>query len=216
MYIVIDGMDGCGKGTLIKSLEKEFPNFFFVREPGGTEVGERIRKIILEDPLDFMTELHLFFAQRHHLLNTVVVPYTSRGEVVISDRGLSSTFAFQLCGRMHLQELEKYFWDTVSHLPKKADVYIFLDLPAEVASERTRARSADFCQQMSHFDAEQLEFHQRVRNGFLQFGQREAGSKVFVVNAENSPGQVLQEVRDILRVLFSEKKLSLTCSRFKG
>jgi dTMP kinase len=147
-FIVIDGMDGSGKGTqlaLLRSALKEFP-VHYTREPGGngSDTAEFLRKVILE-PDSFaisptpLCDFFLFFGSRAQHVEEVVEPKREVGMHVISDRYDSSTWAFQICGedRAELKELFR----SVRHGLSTAfqpDLYIFLDLPAEVAFERRK------------------------------------------------------------------------------
>ena len=141
-YVVFDGMDGSGKGTQMNLLKEKFgDSVVFTREPGGTPFAEEIRKILLGNPLTekstALNNLLLFFAAREELQQNLVAPSLKAEKSVFSDRGDSSTFAFQLYGEKHLDLLTafRFMGNLVfrNHLP---DLYIIFDLPAEIARER--------------------------------------------------------------------------------
>lgn len=147
-YLVIDGMDGAGKGTVLAGVERVYPphidnpagRFWYTREPGGSPVAERIRSIVVNDHVSALTELLLFVAAREDLRRTLIGPALLWGDNVISDRSVSSTFAYQLCGRDRQEMLP-----TLQHLNALHEVqptmYIFLDLDPEEAARRTCIRS---------------------------------------------------------------------------
>ncbi len=172
-FIVIDGMDGSGKGTQIALLKAKLNNVvYFTREPGGTPLAEEIRVMLLrtDGPTRNPTsDLFLFFAGRASHVEDLIAPARIDGKHFLCDRYDSSTWAFQIYGEQR-HELEGLFHAirknlSVEYLP---DAYIFLDLPAEVAFER---RAKDTQQEKSRFDIKSLEYHERVRDGFRQFGR---------------------------------------------
>ena len=177
-YIVFDGMDGSGKGTQLRLLGNAFPfPVLFTREPGGTPFAEEIRKLVRNNPLAGestpLNHLLLFWAAREELQQNLIVPALRAGKQVFSDRGDSSTFAFQLCGEEHEQLLDlflqvrKCVFDA-RRGRRQPDRYIIFDLPAEMA--RARALQ-DATRTRNHFDVRALEYYERVRKGFLKFAE---------------------------------------------
>ena len=150
-FIIIDGMDGSGKGTQIELLKEKLANqqVLFTREPGGSPKAEQIRPLILQKdgPVsNAVCDLFLFFAARGSHIQDVVVPARAAGKHVICDRYDSSTFAFQLRGDQSEPWLEQLFDAIRGRLPSQdywPGMYIVLDLPAEVAHRR---RSRDVTQ----------------------------------------------------------------------
>lgn len=191
-FIVIDGMDGSGKGTQIKLLKEKLEghSVLFTREPGGTPKAEEIREMLLRQggPVSNpVSDFFLFWASRGSHVEDFVAPSLQAGIHVISDRYDSSTFAFQLWGERHHDQWLASMFDAVrSALPKSyiPDAYIFLDLPPEVAFER---RSKDAAQEKSRFDVRPLSYHQNVRAGFHEFKNRYGAH---LVDAHQSPEQV--------------------------
>ncbi len=202
-FIVIDGMDGSGKGTQIKMLREKLDGqpIIFSREPGGSPLAEEIREMLLrqEGPKSNpLSDLFLFFASRgSHIEDTVEVA-RSGGTHVISDRYDSSTFAFQIWGeeRSELRAMFDVIRGSLESAKFHPDLYIFLDLPAEVAFLR---RSQDAAQAKSKFDIKPIEYHERVRKGFHSFAEH--FGPVEFVNAERTPTEIHD---DMLRIVSRE------------
>ncbi len=206
-YIVIDGIDGGGKTTLFESLRKVFPSwsgvtedkdeistknsssFVYTREPGGTMLGEKLRPLILSEPMDPFSEMCLFMAQRKEARN-MLEEFLVKGVHTISDRSESATFAYQIRGR-GLQHLESLFWEMNKTLEPLPTMYIFLDLPPSVAFERLNSRGENVGRDV--FEKEHIEYFERVRNGFLEFPSK-VNTSCFFVNANQSKEKVADEV----------------------
>jgi len=201
-YVVLDGMDGCGKGTQMKFLQERFgESAVFTREPGGTPFAEEIRKIVRDNPLagtsTSLNNFLLFWAAREDLQHNLIVPALQSGKHVFSDRGDSSTFAYQLCGEEHHE-----FFSMFMHIRqivfaevnsrRKPDLYIVFDLPAEAARERTLQ---DVSRTRNHFDIRDLKYYERVRKGFRRFAIY--GPTVFI-DATQMPEEIHGDVMLIL------------------
>jgi len=197
-YIVFDGMDGSGKGTQIDMLKKVYGDLaIFVREPGGTPFAEEIRKLVRDNPLagtsTALNNFLLFWAAREDLQHNIVAPALQQGRCVFSDRGDSSTFAFQLYGegREELFPTFLYLRDLVfaeSKWRRKPDLYIVFDLPAEVARERALQ---DAERTRTHFDVRSVEYYRRVREGFKRFATY---APVKFIDATRTPEEVHRSV----------------------
>lgn len=201
-YVVFDGMDGSGKGTQMRLLEEKLSHrAVFTREPGGTPFAEEIRKIVRDNPLagesTALNNFLLFWAAREELQEKVVTPTLASGMHVFSDRGDSSTFAFQICGEEH-RELMNLFMSLRMQVFGRAngrrspDLYIVFDLPAEVARERALQ---DAGRTTNHFDVRDIGYYERVRSGFHEFANYES---VKFVDANRSPEAVHHSVLVIL------------------
>lgn len=205
-FIVIDGMDGSGKGTQIDMLRerlKEYPAIF-TREPGGSGKADQIRDILLDRNSPSSTPLcdfFLFWSARASHLEDTVLPSLAKGISVISDRFDSSTYAFQICGEDH-PEWEDMFWRVRDQLRLllgerySPDLYIFLDLDERIAYKR---RAADKCQEKTRFDVKPVEYHRRVRAGFTKWSER--FTNCTVVDAQQSIENV---ARDIWAIISNE------------
>lgn len=170
-YVVIDGMDGAGKTSLFEAIKRQFSpwqlgerstQFQYTREPGGTDLAEKIRELILHMPMSPYTEMCLFIGARDDVRKQTVTPALARGVHVISDRSDSSTFAYQIRGREH-QDLEELFWLMNHRLLPQPTMYIFLDLDPKVAEMRLKNKAGN------RFDKQDATFFARIRQGFLDF-----------------------------------------------
>lgn len=199
-FIVIDGMDGSGKGTQIRMLQERLKGeqVIFTREPGGTPKAEEIREMILKKDgasSNPTCDFFLFFAARGSHVEDLIAPSRALGKHVICDRYDSSTFAFQIRGENQDAHLEQLFTQVRTTLPKRyvPDLYLILDLPAEVAYER---RKNDMTQEKSKFDLKPIEYHRRVRLGFQEFATR-FGSVQFI-DANQSPEEMHKAIFAII------------------
>lgn len=204
-YVVFDGMDGSGKGTQIKLLQEKFSHkVLFTREPGGAPLAEEIRKIVRDNPLAKSSTalFHFlgFWAAREESIHTLVMPALLSGTHVFSDRGDSSTFAFQLYGEECKQELFETF-TLVRKLifsgnkRRYPDKYIIFDLPPEVARERALQ---DIDRKVNHFDTRDITYYSRVREGFRAF---KCFAPVAFIDATQSPEEVHKAVLSVLHSL---------------
>ena len=192
-FIVIDGMDGSGKGTQIELLKKrlEGQKVLFTREPGGSPKAEEVRNLILQTggpASNAICDFFLFWAARGSHIEDVITPARAQGNHVICDRYDSSTYAFQLLGEQSEEWMTKLFHFIRKRLPPEnyhPDAYIVLDLPAAVAYER---RKKDAEKEKDRFDLKPLEYHERVRTGFKSFAQQYG--PVYFIDAERTPEEI--------------------------
>jgi dTMP kinase len=195
-WITLEGGDGSGKSTqsnlLAEWLEGTGRTIVRTREPGGSEVGQLIRDIVLHHRGDIAprAEALLYAADRAHHVATVVRPALGRGDIVLQDRYLDSSVAYQGAGRVldatEIRDLS--LWAAEGALP---DLTILLDLdPAEA---RARLDSAD--KPFDRLEAEQEEFHGRVRDAFLDLARAEP-DRFLVLDAAAAPGTIAERIRD--------------------
>lgn len=174
LFISFEGIDGAGKSTHLDALAQAFRSqgrvVTLTREPGGTALAEKLRVMVLNDPMDAMTEALLVFAARRDHLNQLIEPALARGEVLLCDRFTDATFAYQGGGRGFdlgmLSSLEQWV-QTVpalgASLLRQPDLTVWFDLPAETAAQRlSGARVPD------KFEAQPVEFFRRVSDGYRQ------------------------------------------------
>jgi dTMP kinase len=178
-FITFEGGEGTGKSTQAKKLAERLQSkgiaTLVTREPGGTPLGEDIRGLILKDrPQDPLTELLLFAAARAEHMTAVIRPALDDGTWVISDRFIDSTRVYQ--GKLYSIEpdlirlLEKYI---VGH--DFPNLTLILDLPAEAGLERAASRGT-----LSRYDAERIETHEKLRQGFLEIAEANADRCVLI------------------------------------
>lgn len=172
MFVTFEGVEGCGKTTqaeLLKaSLEREGHRVVFTREPGGTEVGERIREVLLDRSLSGMqplTELFLYEASRAQHVQELIRPALAEGAIVISDRFADASLAYQGAGRqIGPSEVERL--NTLATRGLVPDYTVLLDVPVEAGLQRTTQRVGGEAGK-DRIEGERLDFHSRVRSGYL-------------------------------------------------
>lgn len=207
-FIVIEGGEGAGKTSQIELLKRDLPeDTLFIHEPGGTVLGEQIKKILLNGRTKRLTpeaELLLFCASRAELMREVVAPALESGRIVVADRFNLSTIAYQIHGR----QKPEYFdvlraintFAVGIHTPS---LYILLDILPEVGLERIRQRRRHTREHLSRFDKEALAFHNRVREGYLAYIK---SIPSVVIDASRSVRDVHKEVLQAIdKVLTAEK-----------
>lgn len=190
MFITFEGIEGSGKTTQLRRLAERIPNSVVTKEPGGTPVADRIRAILLdpESHLDPIAELFLFAASRRQHVVEVIRPALHRGAVVLCDRFTDATLAYQGFGRLlNLDQLRTLnAWATDSLTP---DLTLLFDLPEDVGLSRARSRNAAATPHEGRFEAEDLKFHRRVREGYRSLALAEP-QRFAVIDAEGSVDDV--------------------------
>ncbi len=193
-FIVVEGGDGSGKDTQIEFLQKALAGVqvVYTKEPGGTKLGKTLREILLGQeyqPLAFETEALLFLADRAEHMDKVVEPALAAGKHVISNRSWFSFVAYQIYGRKGqvLEPLVKMAHETI-YKGAEPDAVILLDLPVEVTLQRIKDRNKP----ITSIEAEPKEFHERVRQGFLEVVKSAKGS--LIVDGTKSPEEIHAEV----------------------
>jgi dTMP kinase len=168
-FITIEGGEGVGKSSAINCVEKVLQElhrpYVLTREPGGTEIAEAIRRVILQPHHETMaadTELLLVFASRAQHIAKVILPALQTGKVVVSDRFTDATYAYQGAGRCIPAERIAILEEWVQQ-GLQPDLTILLDAPIELGLERILSRGAK-----DRIEQEQLEFFYQVREGYLQ------------------------------------------------
>lgn len=206
-FIVLDGMDGSGKGTQVALLKerllREGAHVHFTREPGGAEFSEDIRSIIKSArgaSADITTIFLLFWAARNEWMKRDVIPALENEVPVFTDRCDSSTFAYQVCAEKH-PELAEWCFEMRDRVfgRAKPSHYIFLEVPPEVARNRAMSdKKRDSC----YFDEKSLGYYERVTQGFKDFGLS-VGSTSFV-DGMRDPAVVHE---DIWRIVAKELRI---------
>jgi dTMP kinase len=207
LFISFEGIDGAGKSTHIEGLAQVFRDqgrvLTLTREPGGTPLAESLRQLVLNEPMDPLTEALLVFAARRDHLQQVIEPALQRGDVVLCDRFTDATFAYQGGGRgfdpQVLSQLERWVQGQVNGELRQPDLTVWFELdPAVAAARLSQARLPD------RFESQPVEFFRRVHQGYLQ--RCLAAPDRFVrINADQSRDQVW---RSVLSSLMSRQVLS--------
>lgn len=196
-FITLEGMDGAGKTTHLDWLRQQLANrglpLIVTREPGGTPLGEALRKLLLDnhEPRHPDTEALLMFAARREHIATVIAPALAAGKWVLCDRFTDATYAYQAGG-------SGMDWDRVAALESwvhgdlQPELTLYFDLEPELGRARTRqARAPD------RFEREQLDFYRRVRTAYLRRA-REHPDRIRVIDAAQTISEVQTELERII------------------
>jgi dTMP kinase len=202
-FVSFEGIEGCGKTTQIALLSdvltsRKTPHSV-TREPGGTAVGEGIRKILLHSETIHLTaaaELLLFYASRSQNILEKIEPSLAKGEVVICDRFYHASMAYQGYGRGIPIEFIEKLTDLVCG-QQRPEITILLDIEPEIGLARARARNSKRAEDEGRFEMEEIPFYTRIRNGYLELARRER-NRIHVVAANRSIEAVHQDVLKIL------------------
>jgi dTMP kinase len=201
MFITLEGIEGSGKTTqvelLIGALQEKGYACIATREPGATRIGQGIRDILLDSTHNNMlplTELLLYEADRAQHIHDVIQPALAGGMVVVSDRFFDATTVYQGYARgCDLDLIEKIHQIVLSGL--RPDLTLILDLPVEIGLERAwqriRSRSGDLPE--DRFEKEAMEFHERVRQGYLTLVRNEP-DRFRVIDASGDPQTAHRDV----------------------
>jgi dTMP kinase len=202
-FITIEGVEGSGKTTqsalLAEFLRKNGIDVVETREPGGTEVGERIRQILLSplhQNLFPMTELLLFLAARAQQVNEVINPSLAAGKWVICDRFSDATLAYQGHGRgIDVRTIRKLNEQATGGLVP--DMTILLDLDIETGIKRAVAAKQEFSESGDRLEKENKEFHRRVREGYLEIARPEP-ERIKIIRVTGSIEEVHRIVKSLI------------------
>ena len=195
MFITFEGGDGSGKSTQIQSVRDWFESrgreVIVTREPGGTELGTEIRRLVQNGPedVDARTEALLYAADRAYYVATVIRPALERGAVVLGDRYIDSSLAYQGAARsLGVDEIASLSaWATQGLYPS---LTFLLDLPPEVGARR-RTDAPD------RMERESMDFHERVRHEYLRLADAEP-ERIVVIDAVGTVDEVFSEIRGVL------------------
>ena len=206
--ITFEGIDGSGKSTQIQMLEHEFNKlgvgYKTFREPGGTELSEKIRAILLDKEnfkLISTAESLLFAAARAQLTTEQIKPAIAKGDFVICDRFTDSTIAYQGYGRgLDIKQLEEINYIATDGLTP--DITFILDISPEAAAVRMEAEASDRMEETG------MDFFRRIRGGYHQIKDQNT-NRYRLINGEQSPENVFKEIKEIIMKQFEEV---LTCS----
>jgi dTMP kinase len=202
-FITFEGIDGCGKSTqahlLAARLRAGGRDVVETLEPGGTEAGRQIRKILLDPAnrkLSARAELLLYFASRAQNVAEVIAPAIARGAIVICDRFTDSTIAYQGCGR-GLDTATILTLDRIASAGLAPDLTILIDIDVPASMARTSARNLKSAADETRIDDEPAEFHARVRAGFLGLAVRHP-DRVHVIDGSQNIDAVADNVWSVV------------------
>lgn len=195
-FITFEGIDGAGKSSHIAGvaefLRGQGKTVVTTREPGGTPLGEKLRELLLNDPMHLETEALLMFAARREHLARVIEPGLARGEWVICDRFSDATYAYQGGGR----GLDRHKLNTLEswvHGHLQPDLTLVFDLPFSVARERIALQTRE----LDRFEQERADFHERVRQAYLERAAA-APHRIKVINADRPLDEIKKAVEEIV------------------
>jgi len=202
LFITLEGGEGAGKTTAFHLLKERLNQLnkkvLYTREPGGIPIAERIREVIL-DPIhtemDARTEALLYAASRRQHLVEKVLPALARGEIVICDRFVDSSLAYQGYARgLGMDEVwEINRFATHGTMP---EITFWFDIEPEIGLNRIAANRAH---EVNRLDQEKLSFHEKVREGYRILAERDP-DRIVRLDASLSPEQIVQAMMDVLRV----------------
>lgn len=197
MFISFEGIEGSGKSSLIKNLKNYYKNHaldvFFTKEPGGTELGEKIREILLDptSKIDPSSELFLLMADRVHHVKNKINPNLNENKIVFCDRYIDSTIAYQGGGRdLDDKDIEGMIKMLKLPIP---DLTILLDVPVETGLKRAKERS-----ELDRFEKEDIDFHKKIRQSYLNL-QKKYPDRIIIFNASINENDVFEEVLNYIK-----------------
>jgi len=200
-FISFEGIDGAGKSTHIESFSKLIQqrhpdrDVVMTREPGGTQLGEQLRALLLEVPMNLETEALLMFAARREHIAQVIEPALKLGKIVISDRFTDASFAYQGGGRglslAKLNDLEKWVQGRADGSLLQPNLTFLFDLPGSVAqARRSKVRVPD------KFEKMDLDFFEKVRQEYLRRAKADP-NRFYLVDATKTPEAIWNELESL-------------------
>ncbi len=199
-FITFEGVDGAGKSTHLEwfaeTLRQRGIEVLVTREPGGTPLGERLRDILLNQPMHAETEALLMFAARLEHIKQVIRPALQRGSWVVSDRFSDASFAYQGGGRgvalAKLEQLEHWV-----HADLQPDLTLLFDIPVEVARQRLSNNVASGNATLDRFEQEKSGFFEKVRQAYLA-RHKKYPQRIALIDAAQTSEKVKVDLEKIL------------------
>ena len=201
-FITLEGIEGSGKTSSIKSitnlLDDKGISYVVTREPGGSTIGSELRSILLDPQTNISSEveLMLMLADRKDHVEQVILPNLKKGNWVISDRFMDSSFAYQGGGR----KLDKKMIDSFSrnlNLPIP-DLTLLFDVPVEISLSRVKARG-----ELDRFEQEEIDFHNRIREAYLELAEQNV-NRIQIIDSSQAIEDMLKNVEEKIKNLFNE------------
>ena len=199
LFITLEGIEGAGKSTVVDFIEdfltKEGHDVIKTREPGGTVIGEQIRKILLGNEnytLTYDTELLLVFSARAQHIQEVILPALSSGKIILCDRFTDASYAYQGGGRgidaSRINLLEKWVQGDL-----RPNLTLLFDLDVSIGMQRTKKRS-----DADRFEQEEINFFEKIRNTYLERAKNEP-QRFRIINSALSLENVKEQIVTILK-----------------
>ena len=193
MFITFEGIDGCGKSTIISKivelLKRTGYKVVATREPGGTKISEKIREIIIKSKnMDSVTEGLLYASSRRQHVVEKIIPSLKKKKIVISDRYIDSSLAYQGIGRkIGMKQILAI--NSINNKILWPDITFFLDVDPKIALERIKKRDKD----NDRFDEESIVFRSKVRKAFLQIAKKYK-NRIIVIDANRDKQVIIKEI----------------------
>lgn len=205
MFVSFEGIDGCGKSTQVKLfteyLKSKNLDFVKVREPGGTELGEKIRQLLINQQMCARSELLLFLASRAQLVEEIIKPALRNKKVVVADRFAHSSLAYQGCGRElgidTVQLLNDFATDKVY-----PDIVFFIDVSVDIAMSRIKNTQKD------RIEREERDFWEKIRDCYIELAKKEA--HFVIINGERDPESIHRDIVSSFENFYKKMEL-LNC-----
>ena len=200
-FITIDGVEGAGKSTQIKFicdyLEAKGVNVVLTREPGGTDLGEKIRELLLSTTTKSMhsdSELLLMFAARNEHIHHKIIPALEKGDWVLSDRFTDASYAYQGGGRgLDIERIERLeHWVLKGFTP---DMTLLLDIPVDLGMSRVESRG-----EKDRIELEDLDFFERVRQAYIDRSEKYP-QRIKLIDSSKSREHTSAQIEKILEIL---------------
>ncbi len=197
-FISFEGIDGAGKSTqhawLVDYLRRQGRTVVATREPGGTPLGEKLRTLLLAEPMHLETEALLMFAARREHVAQVIEPALARGDWVICDRFVDASFAYLGGGRgLDWEKLQALSDWVLGEL--QPDLTLIFDAPVEIAQKRLHAATAN----PDRFEQEQAAFFERVRAAYLRIAS-ENPQRVRLIDATQTPENINKSLEKLIAI----------------
>ena len=198
-FISFEGIDGAGKSTqhawMVDYLRGQGRTVVATREPGGTPLGEKLRALLLAEPMHLETEALLMFAARREHVVQVIEPALARGDWVVCDRFVDASFAYQGGGRgLSWKKLDQLADWVLGDL--QPDLTLIFDAPVAIAQQRLHAATS----KPDRFEREQAAFFERVRAAYLRIAS-ENPHRVRLIDATRTPNSINKVLEDIVATL---------------
>ena len=197
MFITFEGIEGSGKSSLIAQLKKYFKSSkleaFFSKEPGGTDLGKEIRKILLNPKHSFdpTSELLLLLADRAEHVQKIIRPNLQKNKLIFCDRYLDSTLAYQGSGRNLDKKIIKEMFKALDFpIP---DLTILLDVPVQIGLSRARKRN-----KLDRFEKEDLNFHENVRRSYLDLAKNDS-KRIVIFDSSISEEELFKKAVNLIK-----------------